>query len=556
MFKIRNLALTLLAVSQPAHAQQQLPGAGTQLQQIPLPPPTQPTDLSLEIERPAAPVDASPGIAISVTALRLTGQTVYSDTTLIAATGLVPGNDVTLAQLRDYAAQIAAYYHARGYFLAQAYLPQQAIEGGVVTIAVIEGRYGDITLRNDARIASEVPSGILAGLNSGDLVLNAPLERRLLLLSDLPGVRTKATLSPGAEVGTSSLVVDLTPGASISGYVEADNGGSRFTGRYRAGGVLNINNPTGIGDQLSLRLLASDQGLAYGRAAYSLPADDGRVGVAFAHLRYTLGREFEALDGSGTANIVSAFGSYPLVRSRRANLTALAAFDYKFLRDELGAVNSISRKRIPALTLGFVGDSRDNFGGGGSNVFSAGWTSGQLDIRDPVERAIDAATARSDGSFSKLQASIARLQSVAGPLSLYAGVRGQLAFDNLDSSEKIQLGGAYGVRAYPEGEAFGDTGYIATAEARLALGAPLGDRLPGQFELAGFGETGAVRFAKNPWFPGENYTRRSGYGAALTWFGPDGLLLKATYARRLGDVPVTSGPDSSGQFWFQIVKQF
>lgn len=145
---------------------------------------------------------------------------------------------------------------------------------------------------------------------------------------------------------------------------------------------------------------------------------------------------------------------------------------------------------------------------------------------------------------------------MTGPLSLYAGVRGQLAFDNLDSSEKIQLGGAYGVRAYPEGEAFGDTGYIATLEARLALGSLLGDRLPGQFEFFTFVETGAVRFAQDPWFVGDNHARRSGFGAGLTWIGPDGLLLKGTYAHRLGDVPVTSGPDASGQFWFQIVKQF
>lgn len=556
MFRFSTLALALLATSQLAHAQQQLPGAGTQLQQIPLPPQAQPTELELEIAPLPAPVDSAPGAAITVTALRLTGQTVFSDSTLTAATGFVPGSEVTLAQLRAYAAEIAAYYHARGYFLAQAYLPQQAIEGGIVTIAVIEGRYGEIELRNEARITPGVPNGILSGLESGDLVLNAPLERRLLLLSDVPGVRTRATLAPGAEVGTSNLIVDMTPGPLIGGYVEADNAGSRYTGRYRAGGALNINNPAGIGDQFSLRLLASDQGLAYGRAAYSLPAGDGRVGVSFAHLRYGLGREFEALDGSGTANIVSAFGSYPLVRSRRANLTALAAFDYKFLRDEIGVVNAVSRKRLPALTLGFAGDSRDDFLGGGSNVFSLGWTTGHLDIRDPAERAVDAATARSDGGFNKLQAGIARLQSVAGPLSVYAGVRGQLAFDNLDSSEKIQLGGAYGVRAYPEGEAFGDSGYIATAEARLALGSPLGDTLPGEFELATFVETGAVRYAQDPWFLGDNHTRRSGYGASLSWLGPDGLMLKGTYARRLGDVPVTSGPDSSGQFWFQIVKQF
>lgn len=556
MFKLSALALALLTTSQLAYAQQQRPGAGTQLQQIPLPPAPQTTELELEIERPPAQADTSPGAAIRVMALRLTGQTVFSQDTLTAATGFEPGSEVTLAQLRDYAGQIASYYHARGYFLAQAYLPQQAIEGGVVTVAVIEGRYGEVELRNQARIVTEIPGRILRGLNSGELILNAPLERRLLLLSDIPGVRTKATLAPGAEIGTSDLLVDVTPGPLISGYVEADNAGSRYTGRYRAGGAISINNPAGIGDQLSVRLLASDDGLAYGRAAYSLPIGDGRLGVSYAHLRYTLGREFEVLDGSGTADIISAFGSYPLVRSRRANLTALAAFDYKFLRDEIGLVDSVSRKRLPAVTVGLAGDSQDDFGGGGSNLFSVGWTSGRLDIRDTAERAIDAASARTHGGFNKLQASIARIQKVTGPLSLYAGVRGQLAFDNLDSSEKIQLGGAYGVRAYPEGEAFGDSGYIATAEVRLALDALLGDTFPGRFELATFIETGAVRYAEDPWFVGENNTRRSGYGAGLTWMGPAGLMLKGTYAHRLGDVPVTSGPDDSGRFWFQVVKQF
>ncbi|MEO6388143.1 MAG: ShlB/FhaC/HecB family hemolysin secretion/activation protein [Croceibacterium sp.] len=498
---------------------------------------------------------ADSGESIRVATLDVSGQTAFSKSELLAATGFVPGSNLTLTQLRALAARIADYYHARGYFLAQAYLPAQDIQNGSVTIAVVEGRYGKIDLRNNAHVSEGVLAGRLSGLDPGDLITSTPLERRLLLLSDLPGVRVKGTLAPGSAAGTSDLIVNTEPGPLISGDVEADNGGARSTGVYRFGGTINVNNPLGFGDQFSVRLLASDGGLAYGRAAYQVPVGDATLGIAYAHLRYTLGREFEALDGSGTADIFSAYGSYPLIRSRRANLYALAEVDYKLLRDDIESVSSHSDKRIVAGTLGFAGDSRDSLGGGGANAFSLSWTTGNLDIRSPAERAIDASTARSAGNFNKVQASFARLQSVAGPLSLYAAVRGQYAFNNLDSSEKMELGGAYGVRAYPEGEAFGDSGYVATAEARLMLGGEP-DRLPGQFELVAFVDTGEVRYAQDPWFTGSNHARRSGYGAGVNWAGPGGLRIRASYARKLGTGPATSAPDRSGRFWFQVVKLF
>jgi len=552
MFKSRHVAWALLATTPALHAQQ-VPSAGTQLQQLPQPQAAESLSPDLVIPRTVAPKAIPGGASVRVQSLHVTGQTQFSEGELVSASGFSPGTELTFSQLRELATRIMGHYHARGYFLAQAYLPEQDVQDGAVTITIVEGRYGKIALHNGASLADSIPTRILDGLEEGDLVANAPLERRLLLLSDIPGVRVKATLAPGDAVGTSNLLVDLVPGPKISGNLEADNAGSRYTGAYRFGGTLNVNNPAGIGDMLSLRLLASDGGLAYGRVSYQAPLGSVTLGAAYAHLRYSLGREFDALDGSGNADIFSAYASYPLIRSRRANLYALAGFDYKMLRDRIGLFSSDSDKRIKAGTLGISGDFRDGIGG--SNVYSAGWTMGHLNISSPAERLADATTARSAGSFNKVQASFARSQSVVGPFSLYGAVRGQYAFNNLDSSEKMELGGAYGVRAYPEGEAFGDIGYLATVEARLMLGGQR-ETLPGQFEVFGFVDTGEVRYTKDPWFPGANSTRRSAYGAGVSWAGPYGLLFKGTYARKLGTGPATSAPDRDGRFWFQIVKIF
>lgn len=554
MYKPLCLALAVL-LPEVAHAQQR-PNAGTQLQQIPQAQSPERPVPDLDTAQRATPDDVSQaGPTVRVTALQITGGTAYSEAVLLAATGFAPDGDFTLTQLREFAGRVTDYYHLRGFILAQAYLPEQDVQDGTVTIDVIEGRYGTIQVRNTGHIADRIPASILNGLTPGDLVANGPLERRLLLLSDIPGVRVKGTLAPGTSVGTSDLIVDVAEGPRVNGSIEADNAGSRYTGAYRFGGTVNVNNPLGIGDMLSVRVLGSDGGLAYGRVAYQAPVGDLTLGAAYAHLSYSLGREFEALDGSGTADIFSVYASYPIVRSRRANLYALAGVEHRLLRDRIDLFSIDARRRVTAETIGLAGDSRDDFAGGGANTYSIGWTIGNLTIRSAPERAIDASTARSAGTFNKVQAGVSRWQSVAGPFSLYAAVRGQYAFDNLDSSEKMELGGAYGVRAYPEGEAFGDIGYLATIEARFALG---GDAnvLPGRFELIGFIDTGEVRYSQDPWFTGSNHASRSGYGAGVNWAGPENFRISASYARKLGTGPATSAPDRDGRFWIQILKLF
>lgn len=544
----------LLVTSQGAAAQPPV-DAGSQLRQIPPAPVPPPNTRVFEVApRPAMATGESAGPSVRVDRLRISGQTLFTEQTLIAAGGFTPGVMLNLGEMRAIAARIAAFYNARGYFLAQAYLPAQEVSGGTVTIEIIEGRYGQISLQNSSNLSDGVARRLLGGLDEGDIVASAPLERRLLLLSDIPGVAVRSTLAPGGVVGTSDLTVALTPGRRITGSIEADNGGNRYTGAYRIGGSLNLNNPLGFGDLLSLRVLGSTSGLAYGRAAYQAPIGALTVGAAYSHIRYDLGREFQGLDADGTADVASVYASYPLIRSRDANLYALASANMSWFEDRIGLISSVSRRTTRTGTLGFSGDFRDGLGGGGANIFALGLTLGDLEIRSPLDLEADALTARSNGGFGKVGFSFGRLQSVGGPLSLYGSLRGQLAFDNLDSSEKMQLGGAYGVRAYPEGEAFGDEGYIATLEARLALSRWTGN-LPGQLQMIAFVDVGAVDFAHEPWFPGPNRAHRSGVGAGLSWIAPYDLIFRATYARRLTG-PATSAPDNGGRAWFQIVKLF
>ena len=129
---------------------------------------------------------------------------------------------------------------------------------------------------------------------------------------------------------------------------------------------------------------------------------------------------------------------------------------------------------------------------------------------------MDQATARTNGNYQKLGYNAARLQSVTDKVSLYGAINGQFASKNLDISEKMGLGGMYGVRAYPVGEAYADEGYIATLEARLLL-PKFSESMPGQMHLVGFVDTGGVSINKNPWTSSDNSRTLSGAGVGLTW---------------------------------------
>lgn len=549
------VAVVVLAVGHNGYAAEK-PSAGGQFLQIPPAPTTQKAAPTIRIEHGIAPaLPASKQVKIEVRSLRVNGQTRYAETELVALAGFRPGSELTLSELQGMASKIADHYHRNGYFVAQAYLPAQDIRDGVVTIVVIEGRYGKVTLHNQADLSDGTANNLLGGLDNGDLIVSAPLERRLLLLSDLPGVEVKSTLVPGASAGASDLIVDIAAGPRITGSVDADNAGNRYTGEYRLGATVNFNEPLGYGDVATLRALTSGFGLIYARAAYQLQLGQARAGVAYSFLEYRLLKEFEPLHANGTAHVASIYGSYPLVRSRNTNLYAGLALNYKAFQDRVDSTSTVTDKQAEVLLPGLYGDFRDNLFGGGLNSYSLTWSVGNSDIQTAEAYATDAATAKSDGLYNKLGFSAMRLQRVTESLSLYASFSGQFAFNNLDVSEKMELGGMYAVRAYPEGEAYADEGYVLTAEARLRL-PKFFDRLPGQMHLIGFVDTGTVTLDKNPWTDEPNSRTLSGAGAGFTWMDYDNFAARAYYAFKLGNEEATSAPDASGRFWIQLVKYF
>ncbi|SDD71711.1 Hemolysin activation/secretion protein [Massilia sp. PDC64] len=500
--KLLPLAL-LVAASLPALAQQ------TSLQENArqLPQPRTGTAPAVQPAPAAAPVQAG-GQQVTLRRVVITGNTRIGSAALLAAIGPVEGKSFDFASLEALAARVTAHYQQAGYPFARAYLPQQDLSSGELRVDVLEGRYGKVLAHGEPAFVGGA-QGFLSALPHGDIIESARLERVTLLLDDQPGVRTVPLVRPGEEVGTGDLLVEVQRDHRYKGEAGLDNYGTRATGRMRAHASVDVDSPFMLGDQIAAQALYTEEGMWFGSVAYSAPLGYSglRGRASFTHSYYDLAGSFAALGARGTADVASVGLSYPIVRSQVRNLILSASVDHKRLHDRQDATQTDTQKSSTVVPVTLSFDVRDQFIHAGITFGALSWTRGKLGMNGDTQ-AIDAASARSAGSFNRFNLDLARIQSLNDRLDVYARVSAQWTGHNLDSSEKLGLGGVNGVRAYPNGEGYGDMGWVAQTEVRYAVGAVV----PFLFY-----DAGRVTLNKSPWTTLDNHRSLGGGGIGLRY---------------------------------------
>lgn len=521
---------------------QSAPGAGELLQQQrqdnrPLQPPGQPPKL---LDAPARPtVDLPEGAAVQVAAFRITGARSYPVAQLEALVKPWVGRTLDLKGLNEAAGALTRLYQSGGHLLSYAYLPAQKVDGGVIEIAVLEGKVDavQVVTAQEVRLRDEVVQAHTEAVTKAQPVLQADVERKLLLLNDMPGVVARAAFTPGASTGTADVVVSVAEDEPLALRVEADNHGSRSSGEYRAGLQMQLRDISGYGDSTTLRATISNGGgLVSGSIASQVPVggDGLRVGASLSRLTYALAGDFGALGASGVASTLGADASWPWLRSTSANLWLRGGLDYKRLTDEVILVGQENERTSRLATLGASGDLRDALFGGGANAVSATLATGEL-----------RAGAAGRTHFKKAQLQLAREQALFGSFSAYARVLAQYTGRTLDSSEKLGLAGPGGVRAYAPGEASVDLGRLWSAELRYGLA-----QLGGQLTISLFHDA-ASGIVNRGGSPTGNDVRLRGTGVGLQWTGGD-YGVSASMAWRGGREPQAEGGDPKPRVYLQL----
>ena len=564
LIMVALLAASTLAASAAVPVGQ--PDAGSILRDIgdkPKALPERPPERPLKTE--PAPPALLKGPKVMVKGFHIIGATLFSEAELQGVLAEFIDRDLDFAELSQAAQRIAAYYTTKG-FMAQVMLPPQDVKDGIIVIQVLEGKLGavEVTPLRAVRFSEQRVKSFITGRQPvGQPIRIEAIEEGLMLLNDNPGIIASANLQAGAEPGTTDLLVKLDRSQLVTGGLLFDNNGSVSTGEYRLTADLNINNTSGIGDQVSLKGL-STIGSNYGRIAYSVPLGTGgsRLGANFSYLHYELGGDFESLDANGNALTTGMTLSTPLIHKRSGNLYSTVGYEYRaYVNSAHGSETSNKKNHVG--TIGMSGDWYDAILGGGYTAIAITTTIGGLDLSgNASDQATDLAGPRTEGTYSKFSYNLSRLQKIYGDrTSLQISLNGQFAGDNLDSSEKISLGGPNAVRALPPNEGSGDEGFILTAELR--------QNLADSIQLFGFYDFGWVRqhhTLYDSWYTvlgAPNTYDTDGVGLGLSWAKPGLFNIKGTVAQRLGRNPATTsqGKDSDGtlrepRFWLQASLYF
>lgn len=485
------------------------------------------------------------------------------------------GKKLDFAGLEALASKVIDALHAQGWFLADAYLPQQDVTTGALEIAIraghLDGANGNgspFTVEPKAKSPLRIHRSRLEDiaaplLPAGAVVKKGDLERALLLMNDLPGITARARLKKGENPDSTHVAIDVSEGPLLGAGIWGDNYGNYSTGGPELNLSAQLNDPARIGDQLTLRATHSE-GLDLQRLGYRLPLGHRglRVGVNARNMSYRvrngLGKD-SGLNGDSTT--YGATASYPIIRSRRLNLYADGGYDYKQLKDVSDA-GVLDDKRVKVWNVGLSGNRLDTLGG--LTSWSAVWKAADLDLsHDAADATNDASGYQTAGHYNTLDYALSRLQKLPGAFTLYAHLSGQVADKNLDSSAQFILGGPYGVRAYPVGEASGDEGWLTNLELRYNI--PTATAL-GNLQMMAFFDTGEVTLHHStndiaiPTATGRNHYHLSGWGLGVNLQKSGSHTVRLIWAQTIGDNPgrTPQGNDADNhsndsRFWLQVI---
>ncbi len=524
---------------------QTAPDAGRLLQEQPKPPAARPATAPSLAPKASPAIKAPAGPSFLLKGIRFSGATLIPDAELQSQVSPFIGETINFAVLEAFANQLTGYYLQKGY-LARIVVPTQDVRNGIVEMKVVEGVRGNLRIDRKGQRVDEgrVAAFIDHRLAKGDLFSVFQLESAISILNEQPGVQVQSSLQQGAKEAETDVVVLVADKPLWSGGAGINNYGSRASGEIQAQGSLTLNNPTGSFDAATL-LVNLSEGVTYGRADYSLAVGNSglRVGANVSSLDYSLVQSnFASLDLSGSARTYGIYASYPLARTPTRSLYLMASQDIKKLVDLSGAFETGNRE-VRTTSLGVSGTLLHLLGVLNTQTnFGASLNFGESDERNAAALAVDNATRGVNGGFTKLAFNLGNQGEFNPQWSYIVALRGQFAGQNLDSSERMSLGGPTGIRAYPGGEALGDEGWLLNVNLRRSLGDATRATL--------FYDAGGIRLNKTTWAnwnagnPGlENSYTLSGVGASLDW-----LLRRSAVLSVIVATPVTSNPgrDANG----------
>jgi len=162
------------------------------------------------------------------------------------------GQCLGVTQLNELLKVVTDHYIEKGLVTSRAYLPQQDLSSGHLSVLVVEGKLEGLKGAEGSKLSDRELAMAFPGKN-GELVNLREIEQLVDQLNRLPSNQAQMELAPGKAVGGSEVLVKNTPQKPWRAGLSRSNDGQRSTGEQQWDTTLDWDSPLGLADQLSLR---------------------------------------------------------------------------------------------------------------------------------------------------------------------------------------------------------------------------------------------------------------------------------------------------------------
>lgn len=448
------------------------------------------------IDEPSRTGTVGSGVKFHLRAIHVKGATAIDADTINQACKEFIGRDVTIDDLNEIRDRITRLYIDAGYINSGAVLPDQEIADGEVSYQVVEGHLDETTIHGLVRVKESYVRQRLAKYDQTPLDVNR-LNMGLLMLRDNPLFsHVAARLNPGEALGSATLDVSVTEAKPYEVQIAVDNHRNPSIGANQATVSLVHRNLTGAGDTATVDYSitsGSDQyAVSYARP---LSADDA---VIRAYYQDSESQVIESafrdvgIETRGDTGGVEV--SYPLQRNiNTQNIVGLSVEHERTRTYFLGVPFSFT----PGVINGRAEVTRVNL----FNQWSHRTSKQAYAVRNTLIVGTDwlGATVHDRGPDSRYTALHTQAQGVR-LLSPFARLVGRMDLfysnDELLSSEKSAIGGAYSVRGYRDSVLVEERTLTASLEYRHRVAAWTSQQH--QWEWAIFADAGMVDSTDTP----------------------------------------------------------
>lgn len=430
-----------------------------------------PTTIRIEVQPVLdMPVVGEGSGTLDVGAIVIDGLVALNRSAFAAVIEPFAGRPLKRAELLQLTNAIAARAREQGYILATAWIPEQALFGGMLRVQIDEGTIDAVRVEgsDDPAIRRQ-----LERLANGQPVTLAALQREVLLADDLPGVWIRGTRFE--REGTARVLVVDAGRNDAGGSVLLATDGTKPIGPVRARIDFDANGLISPRDRVDLSLSMTPfdpDELAFFSARYSVIVNDSGTSLgAFGSFSRTEPGAYlanRALLGKAWQGGIRL--RHPLMRTQARSLWLEASGEVQDLRQD--SFGQLARHdRIALARLGFYayGPLAGGTLQGRATVSQGIPILGATGTNDPLASRFDA-----EPDFTTLGWWLNWRSGIAPRVSLSLATVGQLSSAPLLIGESFTLGGTSFLRGYDFAQRVGDEGVAGLAELRYDWPKPLG----------------------------------------------------------------------------------